>query len=200
VSQQWKFTPSRRDEIVRDLRLVHSQADRLWAGFDDAAFFQPLGTGWSPAQNVVHLTRSVRPVAKALGLPKLVLALMFGRAKQGSGTYVALGDRYQALLTAGAGAGSFTPRAVPPPVNPREARAELVAGFADAVEQLARRVDAWNEPALDRYRLPHPLLGKLTVREMLFFTVLHIAHHASKVEARQAPAVSVPANGLPKSN
>jgi hypothetical protein len=198
VSQLWNFSPDRRDEIVRDLRLVHSQADRIWAGFDDAAFFQPLGTGWSPAQNVVHLTKSVRPVAKALGLPKLVLALMFGRAKRGSGSYVALGDRYQGLLTAGAGAGSFTPREVPRPANPRELRGELVAGFAEAVEQLARRSDAWSETALDRYRLPHPLLGKLTVREMLFFTVLHIAHHASKVEARQAAAKSVPATDSPR--
>ncbi len=139
-------------------------------------------------------------MAKALGLPKLVLAVMFGRAKQGSGSYAALGDRYQGLLAAGAGAGSFTPREVPPPANPRDERTQLVAGFADAVEQLARRIEKWSETALDRYRLPHPLLGKLTVREMLFFTVLHIAHHASKVEARQAAAESVPANGLPKSN
>jgi DinB superfamily len=196
VSQLWKFSPNRRDEIVRDLRLVHSRADRVWAGFDNAAFFQPLGTGWSPAQNVVHLTKSVRPVVKAIGLPKFVLAVMFGRAKQGSGNYVALGDRYQGLLAAGAGAGGFMPREVPPPANPREARAELVAGFADAVEQLAHRSDIWSETALDRYRLPHPLLGKLTVREMLFFTVLHIAHHASKVETRQAAAESVPGNEL----
>jgi hypothetical protein len=56
--------------------------------------------------------------------------------------------------------------------------------LADAVEELARRIGTWSETDLDRYRLPHPLLGRLTVREMLFFTVQHLAHHASKVEAR----------------
>jgi hypothetical protein len=56
--------------------------------------------------------------------------------------------------------------------------------LADAVEELGRRVVSWSEIDLDRYRLPHPLLGKLTVREMLFFTLQHLAHHASKVEAR----------------
>src|SRR5579859_3509649 len=82
----------------------------------------------------------------------------------------------------GGGAGRFAPREVPLPTNPAEARGRPVAGLADAVEELGRRVATWSEIDLDRYRLPHPLLGKLTVREMLFFTVQHLAHHASKVE------------------
>ncbi len=188
MGDAWQFSPYSRDEIVRDLRSVHAQADRLFGQFDDAGFFQALGAGWSPARNVVHLTRSVQPVAKAMGLPKLFLALMFGRAKQGSGSYVGVRDRYEGILAAGAGAGNFTPRDVPLPENPAAARSALVAGFAGAVEQLARRIDTWSEAALDRYRLPHPLLGKLTVREMLFFTIHHIAHHAAKVEARAAAA------------
>jgi hypothetical protein len=34
--------------------------------------------------------------------------------------------------------------------------------------------------------LPHPLLGKLTVREMLFFTLYHQRHHVAVVERRIA--------------
>ena len=30
---------------------------------------------------------------------------------------------------------------------------------------------------LDHYLLPHPLLGKITLREMLFFSAYHIQHH-----------------------
>ena len=43
---------------------------------------------------------------------------------------------------------------------------------------------AWSERALDRYRLPHPLLGRLTVREMLLFTLYHSVHHFSLVSTR----------------
>lgn len=59
-----------------------------------------------------------------------------------------------------------------------------MAGLSAAVEDFARRIENWSEADLDRYRLPHPLLGKLTVRDMLLFTVQHLAHHASKVEER----------------
>jgi uncharacterized damage-inducible protein DinB len=37
---------------------------------------------------------------------------------------------------------------------------------------------------LDRLRLPHPALGKLTVREMLFFTIYHNIHHVENVVRR----------------
>jgi len=186
VTDNWDFAPNSREQIVHDLLLAHSQCFRLLARIEDAAFFRPLGTGWSPAQNVVHLTRSVRPVANALGFPKLLLGLLFGRSKTSSASYAALRHRYQGILAAGGGAGRFTPRAVPLPTNPAEARGRMVAVLADAIEELGRRVATWSEIDLDRYRLPHPLLGKLTVREMLFFTIQHLAHHASKVEERLA--------------
>jgi hypothetical protein len=35
----------------------------------------------------------------------------------------------------------------------------------------------FSEDDLDSIRLPHPLLGKLTVREMLYFAVYHVGHH-----------------------
>jgi DinB superfamily len=188
MANNWQFTPFRREEIVRDLRGVHSLSDQLWSRFDEGAFFRPLGGGWSPAQNVVHLTKSTQPVANALGLPKLLLALLFRRSKNGSSSYASLRDRYQGILAAGGGAGRFAPRELPPPSNPADARARLLAGLGRAVEGLARRTDTWSETDLDRYQLPHPLLGKLTVREMLLFTVQHLAHHASKVEQRLGAA------------
>jgi hypothetical protein len=34
---------------------------------------------------------------------------------------------------------------------------------------------------LDLLILPHPLLGKLTLREMLYFTLYHVEHHEKQV-------------------
>jgi hypothetical protein len=50
--------------------------------------------------------------------------------------------------------------------------------------QLASSIGRWREEDLDYYRLPHPLLGKLTVREMLFFTVYHNYHHPRSLALR----------------
>ena len=38
---------------------------------------------------------------------------------------------------------------------------------------------------LDRYRLPHPLIGKLTLRELLLWTLYHNAHHVQRIAERR---------------
>ena len=56
---------------------------------------------------------------------------------------------------------------------------------AAAIEEFAQAVSQWRPPALDRTRLPHPLLGRLTVREMVHFTLLHNVHHVAVAERRR---------------
>jgi hypothetical protein len=46
-------------------------------------------------------------------------------------------------------------------------------------------MERWSEAELDAYRLPHPLLGRLSVREMMFFTLLHNRHHQAVAERRR---------------
>jgi hypothetical protein len=59
---------------------------------------------------------------------------------------------------------------------------------ANSIDELVSLVARWPENALDRRLLPHPLLGRLTVREMLFFTVYHNRHHVDVVRGRLAAA------------
>ena len=42
---------------------------------------------------------------------------------------------------------------------------------------LKNEVVKLTEDEFDKYILPHPLLGKLTMREMLYFTIYHVGHH-----------------------
>ena len=55
-----------------------------------------------------------------------------------------------------------------------------------AGDSLVTAVGKWRERDLDKYRLPHPVLGKISVREMLFFTHYHDLHHLEIV--RRAPS------------
>jgi hypothetical protein len=65
-----------------------------------------------------------------------------------------------------------------------------MADHAAAIEALCAAVERWPERALDRYRLPHPLMGKLTVREMLLFTLVHNIHHVRVAERRRRELVA----------
>jgi hypothetical protein len=126
----------------------------------------------------------VRPVALALGLPRFVLWLRFGRGAGASRSFEALREAYLARLAAGATAGRFTPSPQPPPMDAAAYRDSVLGSWRAANADLRARVAGWNEAALDRYLLPHPALGTLTVREMLFFTLYHNAHHLNLVASR----------------
>lgn len=136
---------------------------------------------WSPAQQLEHIHRAVRPVALALLVPKWFLRWRFGTPNRAPRTYDAVVARYKEKLAAGGRAsGPFIPPHVAGARVPGLSR-EVQA----TVETLCGRVGRWKETDLDRYLLPHPLLGKLTVREMLYFTIHHARHHQELVERDQ---------------
>jgi hypothetical protein len=180
--------PRTRDEILSELGELHRASREYWASFPTAGFVAPIGSSWSPADTVRHLTKSIRPVAKALRLPRLALALLFGPARRPSRSFAEIRDAYRARLTQGVDAGRFAPRPMTEPADVEAYRARITDFHEQAAAALAAGLTRWPEKSLDRYRLPHPVLGKLTVREMLFFTLYHNLHHVLVVERRLAGA------------
>ena len=63
--------PWSRDEIVAELRRVGRLCDAFWTAFPTPEFLAPIGSAWSPADNVRHLVKSARPVIAALRIPRL---------------------------------------------------------------------------------------------------------------------------------
>jgi hypothetical protein len=129
--------------------------------------------------------KSTRPVVLALALPRLMLRLRFGKPRHPSCTYAALKARYFERLAAGGSAGRFAP-SPRVEVDQAAARSRILSELDDVSRALGRSIGEWPDAALDRYQLPHPLLGDLTLREMLFFTLYHHEHHMENVKRRLA--------------
>ena len=131
----------------------------------------------SPAQQAEHLVKSVRPVTMAFGLPRFVLPLLFGKANRPSRSYDELVLKYKSKLAAGGVA--------PSPFVPGMATHVRVTcrRLDKTVRRLSRRMERFSESQLDALILPHPLLGKLTLREMLYFTAYHAQHHHDAVRS-----------------
>ncbi len=180
-------TPQQQAEILIALERTYQAQTQALQELTDAEFFAPQGSAWSPAEHLRHLRKSVRAVALGLGLPRLLLWLRFGRAR-GSRSLVEVRDLYLSHLRAGAQAGRFAPTPEPLPVDLAQRRQDILTQFAAAHAELLRAVAGWSETGLDRYRLPHPVLGPLTLREMLFFTLYHNCHHCNRIFERRQPS------------
>ncbi len=171
-------------ELQQGLGTLLAAGTAYLATLPDDRFFAPQGAAWSPAEHVRHLVKSATPLAAGLRLPRWMLTLRFGRGRGTSRSLAQLREVYAAALAAGGTAGRFTPSPQPLPADPAGRRREIMADWARATVDLQQAAARWPEEALDRHQLPHPLLGPLTAREMLAFTVLHTAHHLRRVAER----------------
>lgn len=127
---------------------------------------------WSAGQHLDHLIKSQRPLYTALTAPRLLLR-WFGKPRRASLTYEELVHKYRLILASGA----TTPKMFSPSVIYAPQRSAQMQTWLLQQQKLAERTAAWPESDLDRYQLPHPLLGKITIREMLYLTAYHIQHH-----------------------
>jgi len=162
-----------KQEIAEKLVENHQKFVDFATGLSEPDFMFAPTDKWTAGQQLEHILRGVSPVTTALTLPKFVPRLLFGKAERESIDYEALVRNYQSRLAAGSKAGG---RFIPPPIG-FEKRDELKTKLLATVSELAKRVEKFSEARLDEYVLPHPILGKLTIREMLYFTIYHVAHH-----------------------
>lgn len=177
------IVPDRR-QIIESLEAVHEVAVEYWARFTTDEFFAPIGEHWSPSEHVRHLTRSMTPLLPVLRVPRVALRMAFGTAVGSSRSMAEIEAAYTQALASGGTAGRFAPppeKAAPDLVR----RNFIMDAHSETLRGLTQAVERWSEAQLDAHRLPHPLLGKLTVREMLLFTLLHNQHHVDVVERRR---------------
>jgi hypothetical protein len=186
--------PQTKDQLIAALEDVHREVADYFGSLPRDDFFRRPAVGvWSPAENLIHLVKSVKAVASGLGMPKLVLRVTFGASKAPSRTFAGLRQVYRDRLSRGARA---TGPYVPPVLDVADetaaeaTRSRILAGWDGAGRSLVEKLRRWSEKSLDRLRLPHPLLGKLTVREMAFFTLFHDRHHLTSVRDRRTPPPS----------
>lgn len=164
-------------EIQQALLENHSRFIKHIANLSDADFLLSRNGKWTAGQQLEHIIKSVRPVRLALSLPAFLLRIIFGKANRDSKSYEALVEKYkQKLLAGGQASAPFIPGIVG-----IEDRKNLSAKLLTLTNSLSNHISSFSEEQLDAHILPHPLLGKLTLREMLYFTIYHVAYHENQV-------------------
>ena len=169
-------------DLSGELRRAGQEAATYFGTLPPHVYFVGSDERWSPAHHTRHLTLSNRPLTQALRLPRLALLAVGGRAENGrvSRDFATMRETYLAALKAGARASG---RFLPTLEGSQDAagQAASVAELQASVEALSAAAARWPDADLDGLTLPHPVLGRLTLREMLYFAVYHHSHHLEGV-------------------
>jgi hypothetical protein len=167
-----------REEIIMKLLNNHESFCEYVADLSDEDFMYAPAGKWTPGQQAEHIYRSLKPLNLVMGFPKPVMKMIFGKSNRPSKDFDSLVEKYKNKLSAG---GKASGRYIPEPVWV-EQRTRVNEKILSTVGQLCKKVSRFSEEQLDHYILPHPLLGKLTLREMLYFTIYHVLHHKRLIE------------------
>ncbi len=159
--------------IIQQLKDRHENFIATIDALNEHEFLFAPAEKWNAAQQLDHIYRSVAALLFAMRIPKAAMKVIIGRANRNSRSYEELVERYIQKLSGGAKAtGPFLPSNVS-----FDMKNKLIEKIRVVVEKLSNRIDQYSEEDLDELILPHPLMGKLTMREMMFFTIYHVQHH-----------------------
>lgn len=167
-----------RSEILQEIRLLADEYNSLLASISNEAFRDKIPGKWSIAENIEHLINTNTITALAFTMPKSALGFAFGKHSGSSRGAKEIVRAYQKKISAGAGA-----PALYVPKIPFISKSILTNGFNKSVEILEQVTGVWQDEDLDKYLFPHPILGKITGREMLSFTAYHLYHHLNTIKA-----------------
>jgi hypothetical protein len=166
-----------KSATLEHLRDNHFRFIKLINNLSDSDFLHSNNGKWTAGQQLEHIVKSVTPVNLAMVLPHFFLRIAFGKANRPSKSYEGLVEKYHAKLAVGGKSSApFIPKAVT-----LEHREKLLKRLFVLTDSLFSRANSLSENQLDTIILPHPLLGKLTLREMLFFTSYHAEHHEKQI-------------------
>jgi hypothetical protein len=167
-----------KDQIFEALKANHKRFNEYITTLNKDEFEYALEGKWSAGQQLEHLIKSTAPILKGLSYPKFLISYKFGKANRPSRTFDQLVERYKEKLSLG---GTATSRFVPGKVNFSDQQ-KLEKQLTSIIDGIIEKLNKWSEAQLDEYIFPHPLLGKLTIREMMYFTIHHADHHRNLIK------------------
>jgi len=172
----------KKAEIIKELNISFDKLLHLMKKHENHKFSEVLIEGkWTAGQHVEHLRMSTSPINTLMKLPKFILRYKWGVCNRPERNFEELVNKFEAKLQnlVGTAPSKFMPKFV------SASEKDVILEKLDKERhKMIKLIEKWDEKSLSKYVIPHPLLGKLSVREMLYFTILHTDHHRQILKDR----------------
>ena len=169
-----------KQEIITASENVFKQFSETCDAINDTGLFSRSDNKWSVAENIQHLIISTNTTALAYYLPKFLVKWIGGTPNRKSGSFDELKEKYYKKLSEG---GRASGRFVPKPIEIKYGKQKLMSNWNKAtLKYISALTNKRTDNDLDNYLARHPLLGRITLRELCYFTIFHTEHHLSSIQ------------------
>jgi len=162
-------------EVIEDLTLKHQVLYDWLKNHPDQNWVKGPQKKWNTGEHIVHLIQSENALNRALLLPKFYLKYKFGTNNRDNRTYHQIVEKYQKKLANNPSAVADISRKMP--IITLSNKVTYIAKLDKEKSRLIKKFQSWTEHDLDTYLLPHPFLGRMTIREIVIWTAYHTDHH-----------------------
>lgn len=146
---------------------LKSQPDDNWEKGPDGK--------WTVGQQILHLVNSIQLLNNALSYPRFFLKYKFGTCNRDPRDYATVAKKYQQKLVENEDrARTFNQNLKKPLQKDRE---RLLTRLQIQNKKLQYKLRNISDINLDTLVIPHPLMGKMTIREIIMWTAHHTEHH-----------------------
>lgn len=167
-------------ESIANLLEEKNNALLSWLNNQDAKKWEQGPEGkWTTGQHALHLLQSIKPLNDALSMPKFLLRFKFGKANREVRDYDTIVRRYQERLRESPGMTLKASQTMKIPSI--KEKKYILTRLQMENKKLQYKTRKISDKNLDTLILPHPLMGKMPVREIIMWTAYHIEHHTSSL-------------------
>lgn len=164
-----------KTEIVDLLELKHKELFTWLENHPDEKWVLGPKDKWTTGQHILHLVISIRMLNKALSMPKFLLKYKFGKSNRPSRTYKEVAKRYEDRLAENQDRARTFNKDLKTPLL--KEKLQLLSTLQVLNKKLQYKTNKLKDKDLDVLLLPHPLMGRMTLREIIMWTAHHTEHH-----------------------
>lgn len=173
--------PHSKQEILSSLRDITNKVSAYYSSLPPEVFFNDKLGGWSPAQNLNHLCFIAQLSTYLVQIP-FFFFIPFGKRKTQK-DFLTLKNEYLGAPNP-IFIGPLAPTEVHLPNEPNKVIRVILNVWEKTNFELIDALSRVPEENFDEYSLPHPSLGILSFREMMYVLIIHPIHHTLKVEQK----------------
>ena len=162
-----------KEEIVDQIQIKYDEFIEYLNELSQDDFDYSFEGKWSAGKQLEHIVICVEPLVQVYGLPKSFIEQNFGIIKRTNRSYQELKNEYLQKLNEGGKA----PSQFVPEKESIVDKASLIESLKTMIGNLNSKINEFEEVELESLLIPHPLLRKITLKEMLYNAIYHVEHH-----------------------
>lgn len=175
-----------KNEIISDYEALWQEIAEMVSPLSAEQFTsKPKAETWSVAEEFDHIIKSASAVSSALKVWPFILKWKFGKPNRPIRNYELIHTKFTNAL-ASVNVKAKAPAKFKSEDNKVFNKKEMLSHWNSTLAKFDQRINKWSDKNLDKVLLPHPLLGKMMVREMLYFTHIHTSHHVVSLKRKVA--------------